>query len=179
MESKIKKIISQAKKYSLLEQLLKEDPAVPPAPPAPPAAPAAPAPDMSMDALLGGTDPAAAGQEGIPGQDKPVALDDVVDRLNVIRGGKSLKDPQVYTELNTYFASLQEPDRKQLFDFLNKISQIITGTAADDQNTAQTTGTPATPPDETVSPAPPATPAPVAPVVAPAPAPAAPPVNVT
>lgn len=175
MESKIKKISSQAKKYSLLEQLLKEDPAVPPAPPA---APAAPAPDMSMDALLGGTDPAAAGQ-GVPGQDKPVALDDVVDRLNVIRGGKSLKDPQVYTELNTYFAGLQEQDRKQLFDFLNKISQIITGTAADDPNAPQTAGTPATPPDETVPPAPPATPAPAAPVAAPAPAPAAPPVNVT
>lgn len=177
MESKIKKISSQAKKYSLLEQLLQEDPAVPPAPPA---APAAPAPDMSMDALLGGTDPAAAGQEGVPGQDKPVALDDVVDRLNVIRGGKSLKDPQVYTELNTYFAGLQEQDRKQLFDFLNKISQIITGTAADDPNAPQTAGTPAIPPDETVPPAAPvAAPAPAAPVAAPAPAPAAPPVNVT
>lgn len=176
MDSKLKKISSQAKKYTLLEQLLKEDPAVPGAPAVPPPAPAAPAPDMSMDALLGGDPMAPQGQEGIPGQDKPVALDDVVDRLNVIRGGKSLKDPQVYTELNGYFASLQEPERKQLFDFLNRISQVITGTSADDPNAPPTPGTPATPPDETAPPAaaPVATPAPAAPA-----APPAAPVNVT
>jgi len=169
---------SLAKKYNLLEEFLNEEPL--PGAPVAAAPPAAPAVDPMAGLDMGAMDPTLDPTQQPNGQPKEITLDSVVERLNVIRGGKSLKDPQVYTELNSYFTSLPDQDRQQLFGFLTKISQIITGTPGEEQ--MQQPGAPVATPPEDMAPVAPAA-APMAPPAvapaAPAAPPAAAPVNVT
>ena len=60
----------------------------------------------------------------------------VVDKLNALRGGRSLKDPQVKKSFSQYFDNLTSSEKGSLLVFLTGISQILagvaTGTAAPD-----------------------------------------------
>jgi hypothetical protein len=59
-----------------------------------------------------------------------VTADDVVDRLNAIRSGKSFKDEAIASRLSEYVDSLSKAERTALLAFLKGISQIVTGEIA-------------------------------------------------
>ena len=144
------------------------------APPADPsAAPAAPPPPAQQ-----ATNPGAPVEAGMPGMDPTadpnspeVTLEKVIAKLNTIRGGKSLREPTIYNKLNTYYNSLEEEKKSQLFDFLSNIAQVITDILDGTQQGAAGAMDPAAmpPADPTTPPA-----TPPAPAMAPPPAPAAP-----
>lgn len=56
-----------------------------------------------------------------------VTFDDVVEKINSIRSGKSLRDNGIAENLETYFEDLSTPEKVALFAYLKGISQILTG----------------------------------------------------
>jgi len=78
-------------------------------------------------------------------------VDDVVDKLNQIRAGKSFKDDNINAALRVYFNGLQPDQKENLLQHLRGISQIVSGvgdTPNDQQNQS--------PPADQTAPAPPA-----------------------
>lgn len=131
-----------------------------PAPgPAVPPSPVPPAPATNAASAAPPTDPnappAAAGE-----QPKPFDLDVLIDRLNVIRGGKSFADPEVYGQLTSYFKSTSDADKAVIDKFLQSIGKIVIQV-----DTTQQTGS------GTAQPPVGQTPAPVTPAAAPGAAP--------
>jgi len=59
-----------------------------------------------------------------------ITADDVVDRLNIIRSGKSFKDEEIAGKLKEYIDSLTKAERTALLAFLKGISQVVTGDMA-------------------------------------------------
>lgn len=57
-----------------------------------------------------------------------VTVGSVIDKLNVMRGGRSLKDNEVKTSFKQYFDSLTQAERQSLLVFLTGIAQILAGT---------------------------------------------------
>lgn len=56
-----------------------------------------------------------------------IKADDVIEKLNTIRSGKSFKDEEISSKMQTYVSSLEEPERVALLAFLKAIAQIVTG----------------------------------------------------
>jgi len=131
--------------------------APPAAAPMPPPAPAPAAPTPTND-----------GQQTPTGVDgDPLTVDAIIGRLNVIRGGKSFNDPEVYGQLTTFFKGLPEADKTSLDRILSEIGKIVINVPQD-----QTQPEPGQPPmGPPPSSAPQAAPPPAAPP-APSPGPA-------
>ena len=53
----------------------------------------------------------------------------VIDKLNALRGGRSLKDPEVKKSFSQYFESLTKDERESMLVFLTGLSQILAGVA--------------------------------------------------
>jgi pyruvate/2-oxoglutarate dehydrogenase complex dihydrolipoamide acyltransferase (E2) component len=134
--------------------------AVPPSPVPPAPATNAPAPSPAPTPDGANTPPPVDGE-----QPKPFDLDTLIDRLNVIRGGKSFADPEVYGHLTTYFNSLNDADKASVDRFLQSIGRIVIQ-VDDTQQTGSGNAQPAM--NQTPAPAP----APAAPAPAPGGAPA-------
>lgn len=83
---------------------------VPPSAPMPPDNQLAPPPQQSQ--------PANA-------QAVELTLDSMIERLNVIRGGKSFSDPEIYGQLTSYFKTLSPQDKTMLDSFLQNVSKIM------------------------------------------------------
>lgn len=56
-----------------------------------------------------------------------VSIDDVIDKINTIRSGKSFKDSVIKSAFEKYFDDLEDAEKTALFAFLKGISQIVTG----------------------------------------------------
>lgn len=56
-----------------------------------------------------------------------VTVDDIVEKLNSIRSGKSFKDEIIFSSLKKYFEGLGSEEKVALLAFLKGISQIVTG----------------------------------------------------
>ena len=56
-----------------------------------------------------------------------VTTDEIIEKLNAIRSGRSLRDDDVKAAMDEYIQSLSEAERTALFAFLKGMSQIITG----------------------------------------------------
>jgi hypothetical protein len=54
-------------------------------------------------------------------------VDSFIDKLNVLRGGKSLKDPVTRKSLQQYLDSINVKEKKTLLIFLTAMSQIMAG----------------------------------------------------
>jgi len=170
----LENLIREAVTLALYEQ--QPAPAPPPAQPAAPTGSPVPPPAP--------TPPADQAQPPQQGQDAPaqaqaqqMTIDSMIERLNVIRGGKSFTDPEVYGQLVTYFKKIT-PEQNQIIDqYLQDISRIMvnvrTGVEPEaEQISAQPPGNAAPPPPAT--PGGPAQ-APISPsAVSPPPAPATP-----
>jgi len=55
-----------------------------------------------------------------------VTLNKVVEKLNMMRSGKSANDEEVQKNLDEYFKSLSMGERQSLFVFLDALNQIMT-----------------------------------------------------
>jgi hypothetical protein len=53
----------------------------------------------------------------------------IIDKINVLRGGASLKDPKIKKSFMQYFNGLTSSEREALLVFLTGISQILAGVA--------------------------------------------------
>jgi hypothetical protein len=62
-----------------------------------------------------------------------VTLDTIIERLNVIRGGKSFTDPEVYGLLTTYFKNMNDDNKQTVLKFLQEVSKIVTHNAPEQQ----------------------------------------------
>jgi hypothetical protein len=82
----------------------------------------------------------------------------MIERLNVIRSGKSFSDPEVYGQLTSYFKGVSEPDKAVIDKFLQGLGRVVIQVDAVEQG-SQAGGQPPPPP-------------PAAPTPGPAPAPA-------
>jgi len=59
---------------------------------------------------------------------KNVTIGSVIDKLNALRGGRSLKDKEVQKSFKQYFDSLTDRERQSMLVFLTGIAQILAGT---------------------------------------------------
>lgn len=64
-----------------------------------------------------------------------ITTDDIVDKLNSIRAGKSFKDAAISNPMDEYISSLSKPEKVALLAFLKGISQIVTGEVKGDAAT--------------------------------------------
>lgn len=122
-EFRLRNLIKEAVTLALFEQatLKENDPnmmqppqqnagAVPPPPPAPPQDQQQPPP---------GQDPNA--QQG----QQPLTVDSMIERLNVIRGGRSFTDPEIYGQFVSYFKTLAPEQLQTIDQYLQDISKIV------------------------------------------------------
>lgn len=56
-----------------------------------------------------------------------ITTDDVIDKLNSIRSGKSFRDEVIKSKLSEYVESLSKAEKTALFAFLKGIAQLVTG----------------------------------------------------
>jgi hypothetical protein len=87
--------------------------------------------------LLHEQDDAPAIDPAKPGEDEEEKLkkgeitsDDIIEKLNAIRAGKSFKDQQISSSLESYVNEMSKAEKTALFAFLKGISQIVTGEIA-------------------------------------------------
>jgi hypothetical protein len=62
-----------------------------------------------------------------PEQQETFTIDEMVDKLNILRGAKSLTDPEVFGRLTTFFNNLSEEQKIQLNTFLTDIGKVVVG----------------------------------------------------
>ena len=55
------------------------------------------------------------------------SLGNFIDKLNILRGGKSLKDPDVKRSFDQYLGTLNVKEKQTMLVFLTAISQILVG----------------------------------------------------
>lgn len=53
--------------------------------------------------------------------------DDVVEKLNAFRSGRSFRDEEVQSSFNNYFEKLSDAEKVALYTFAKGIAQIVTG----------------------------------------------------
>jgi len=56
-----------------------------------------------------------------------VTLEDIIDKMNTIRAGKSFKDEEIKTAMQKYLDSLEDAEKTALFAFLKGIAQVVGG----------------------------------------------------
>ena len=56
-------------------------------------------------------------------------IDDIVDKLNMLRSGKSTKDEEVRDQLAAYWDGMQPGEQQSLFAYLTGLTQIMTAGA--------------------------------------------------
>jgi len=59
-----------------------------------------------------------------------ITAEDVVEKLNAIRSGKSYKDEEIMGKLTEYVKNLSDAEKTALLAFLKALSQIVTGEVA-------------------------------------------------
>ena len=59
-----------------------------------------------------------------------ITTDDIIDKINLIRSGRSLKDPNINANLDQYIKSLSNAEKTALMAFLKGISQITSGSVS-------------------------------------------------
>jgi len=59
-----------------------------------------------------------------------INVDDIVDKLNAIRSGKSYKDENILSKLTEYIDELNNAEKTALLTFLKALAQIVTGEIA-------------------------------------------------
>jgi len=59
-----------------------------------------------------------------------ITVEDVVEKLNAIRSGKSYKDEEIMGKLTEYVKNLSDAEKTALLAFLKALSQIVTGEVA-------------------------------------------------
>lgn len=76
------------------------------------------------------TSEAQPGEDDVQAMTQAPEIDDVIEKLNAVRSGRSLSDEDVSTAFEEYFAGLEDPEKVALFTFMKGIAQIVTGEVA-------------------------------------------------
>jgi len=56
-----------------------------------------------------------------------VSVEEVIDKLNTIRSGKSFKSEEIKAAMQAYLNDLDDAEKTALFAFLKGIAQVVTG----------------------------------------------------
>ena len=91
----------------------------------------------------------SSGGEPINTSGEPLSIDTMIDRLNIIRGGKSFSDPEVYGQLTTLYKGLSDQDKVSLDNVLTAVGKIV---AQQQQTQPSTAGQSSGPPPGQPSP---------------------------
>jgi hypothetical protein len=110
-EDRRKKYLSGLINEAIVQIISEQDAAAAPAPIGMPA-PAAPPVDASAPA-----EPTSNTTE--------FTVDDMIERLNVVRGGRSFTDPEVYGQLVTFFKTLNDEQKTSMQKFLMDLGKIV------------------------------------------------------
>lgn len=108
--------IKQLIEESIINVLAEQQAA--PVAPVPPTNEAPPPPVATPDNQANGTPDGS-----VP---KQYTVDDMIQELNTIRGGKSFTDPEVYGRLVTFFKNLSEEQKIELDVLLSQIAELVT-----------------------------------------------------
>lgn len=134
---KLENLIKEAVTLALYEQKLHEnDPNMmqPPQQNAGPVPPPPPAPPVDQ------TQPPGAQDSNAQQQGQPLTVDSMIERLNVIRGGRSFTDPEIYGQFVTFFKKLAPEQLQTIDQFLQDISKIVVNVEQQAQPDAQNNG---------------------------------------
>ena len=110
-------------------QILKEADAsggaVPQQPQQPPQAvansnPMQPLPGQAQQQVVG-----SSSGEPMSATGEPLSVDSMIDKINVIRGGRSFSEPEVYGQLTTIYKSLSDQDKVTIDRVLGEIGKIV------------------------------------------------------
>lgn len=78
---------------------------------------------------------------------EPLSIDTMINKMNVIRGGRSFSEPEVYGQLTTLYKNLSDQDKTTIDRVLTDIGKIIIDQPAAQPVAGQMQGTtPAQPP---------------------------------
>jgi hypothetical protein len=96
-------------------------------------------------------------------------VDEMVDKLNVLRGSRSFTDPEVYGRLNTFFNNLTQEQKNSIDWLLTELGKIVIDASEqqvepNSQQTVSPNQTPPAPQQNIQQPTAPAQSAPVTPV---------------
>lgn len=129
---KLNNLIKEAVTLALYEQKLNEQPAQPPVMPPPPGqqqqanpVPPMPQPPEAEQNMQPPNAPQAPSQ--------PMTVDTMIERLNVVRGGRSFTDPEIYGQLTTFYKRLSPEQIQQIDQFLQDLTKIVVNV----ENTSQ------------------------------------------
>ena len=80
-------------------------------------------------------DPAAAGAAAAPDaaaptvpaatERPPITVDEIIDKLNIVRSGRSTKDSDVKRELEEYVAQFNEEEKQALVDVSHELREVF------------------------------------------------------
>ena len=98
-------------------------------------APAAPPPAASTDEAAQTPQQQGVSISNVSGEQPPapghkqqkITLSMVIEKLNSIRSGHSLKDTDILQQMQQYFHDLNDTERLALYAFLKGIAQVVTG----------------------------------------------------
>jgi hypothetical protein len=147
-------LVSKLNEFTKRRPSLKEDAASAAGTVAPAATTQAPAPTPSSTqpqipaAPVNGTSGNEVEEENTQEVDGIPTIENIIDQLNTLRAGRSLKDADVKTQVERYYAGLEDSEKEALHAYLKGIAQILSGqvdagVAEDPKNhgvTTQSTG---------------------------------------
>jgi pyruvate dehydrogenase E2 component (dihydrolipoamide acetyltransferase) len=166
------KLISNSAQLRTFIDKLHEAPAAP-APAAPPPAPPAPTDEAAQTPEQQGVSLSnVAGEQPAGQKQQKITLAMIIEKLNSIRSGHSLKDADILQQMQQYFHDLNDTERLALYAFLKGIAQVVTGEISGKAATGPSDAPPAV--EMQPAGAAPAAPAPAPKTEAPAPAQAMP-----
>ncbi len=119
----LENLLQEAIVNILAEQAAPETPATPAAPP--PATPATPPPATPAAPPPATTAPETQEETNVEDENTEFTIEEMIERLNVIRGGKSFKDNDVYTKLVVLFSKLSDQQKNDLRQMLIAIGQAV------------------------------------------------------
>lgn len=118
----LRNLISEAIINVLAEQALDQEEPVDPVAPVTPTQPPTSTPDA------GPTPPTPPGDDLPPEEpqgEQEFTVDTMIDKLNILRGGKSYTDPEVYGKMTTFYKNLTEEQISSMQWFLNELTKIV------------------------------------------------------
>jgi len=66
-----------------------------------------------------------SGEQSSPDVPEEITFDDIQDKLNIVRSGKSLDDSKIKDEMKQYLDGMESSERFALFGFLESIGHIV------------------------------------------------------
>jgi hypothetical protein len=123
-------LVSKLNEYTKRKPLYEAETGVVGAPAPGPAA-SAPAPAQGQQPPVQASPASGAAGQDQTANDQKVdgvpTIKNVIDQLNALRSGRSLKDAEVKTELERYFEGLEDSEKEAMHAYFKGVAQILSG----------------------------------------------------